>query len=131
MEKWGFIKEKVVFPEIFIHILSLYHNPSLNKQCATVLTGAFQTIKKIISHFVLFFLTSTPRSRRYLTTLIIPLDAAACKGVYDFLSLHVTSAVWVTSNFTTSIWPKIIKTNKMKHHVFINQHRFANLIQLL
>lgn len=26
-------------------------------------------------------LTSTPKSRRYLTTLIIPLEAAACKGV--------------------------------------------------
>lgn len=119
MQKWGFIKEKVTFSEISLHTLSPYPNLSLNKQCATVLTRAFKKFFKNISHLILFFLTSTPRSRRYLTTLIIPLDAAACKGVYDFLSLHVTSAVWVTSNFTTSIWPKRIKTNKMKHHMLL------------
>lgn len=115
-------------------ILSLFSpfHKHTHKQWTTILIRAFQTTTKVS---LLFFLTSTPRSRRYLTTLIIPLDAAACKGVYDFLSLHVTSAPWATSNFTTSICPKRIKIKqKNKEAVFyIPLNRFTNgiIVQLL
>lgn len=57
-------------------------------------------------------LTSTPRFRRCLTTLICPLEAAACRGVQPFLSLHVTSAPWLTSKATTSRWPVETKQQK-------------------